>query len=91
MTLIHIDDRELIDILADTLQIMTCALLEGSRNTESYYDSCNCCMYSGIEHHIPEHQSEDDIEGLRTALETVCNDHYGDTYGRQQQEGDIYL
>ena len=77
--IVYLDNRELVDILSDTLEIVACSLLECRRDAECHDHSGNCRMDSGIEHHVPEDKTDCHIKCLRTDLYDICSDHQGHT------------
>ena len=91
MLVINIDHRELIDILADSFEIMASTLLESSRDAECDDHSGNGSMDAGIEHRIPEYKSYNYIESLRPALEDVACHHYSYTNSRKDEEHHINM
>ena len=75
MLLVHIDHRELVDIHSDALQIVSCTFLKRSRHTECNDYTGDCGMDTGIEHHVPEHQTDCHVERLATHLQDICKHH----------------
>ena len=75
MLLIDIDDRELIDILSDTLQIITSTFGKSRRHTECCDHTSYSRMYSRVKHKVPKHEAEKHIESLPMTFENIGENH----------------
>ena len=78
---INVDYRELADVLPYALKVMSGALLQCSRDTESHYDSRNRGMYSGVQHSVPQHKPDTYIESLCPDLAGIGSHHNHDAEG----------
>ena len=79
--LVNVYDRELHDILSDTFEIISGTFGKCGWHTESSDHTCDCGVYSGVKHKIPQNKAEKDVESFPVTFEYIGQYHKRSTYG----------